>query len=218
MLSAVVFDFDGLILDTENAEFQAWSSVFSDHGASLEISEWSKCVGGGPDVWSVETHFQSLCPTANLASAVESWRERRDDIINRLSPKPGVKELIADLQAESVPIAIASSSRSVWVQGLLASIEMQACFPIVWTRDRAGKPKPWPDVYLKACEELGVDPSRSVALEDSPNGCRSARAAGMKIVGCPNDVTRQFFDSALCDLTVESLAEVNTDTLRGLWR
>lgn len=212
-IQAVIFDFDGLMVDTENAEFQAWSSVFSELGVLLEMSEWCKCVGGGLEEWSVEAHLQDLVPTVDLEWAVGEWRERRDSVIRELGVKEGVVEMLDSLDGAGIPYGIASNSRSVWVEGLLRQIGLRERFDVIWTRDKAGKPKPWPDVYLRACEELGVDPTKCWAVEDSPNGCRSARAAGMKVLGCPNDVTRWFFEDELCDVRVKSLRGVSLDLL-----
>lgn len=215
-LKAVVFDFDGVILDTEDAEFQAWSSVFSDFGVTLEMEEWSKCVGNAPGSWSAPEHLASLVSGVDTGAAERTYLGRRDAMIVEMDVRPGVRELIAELVAEGVPLAVASSSRHVWVDGLLRQVGLREEFPIIWTRDKAGRAKPWPDVYLKACEELGFSPARCVAIEDSPNGCLAAQEAGLKILGCPNEVTRWFFDASLCDRVVGSLGEVGVGDLRAL--
>lgn len=214
---AVVFDFDGLLFDSESAEFLAWSSVFSDHGVELAMSEWCKCVGGGPGVWLAEDHLAELVPDADVASAYALYKERRDAQLGLMPLKEGVLELMDALDEAGVPFGIASSSRHLWVDYFLSSFELRDRVRCIWTRDTAGKAKPWPDSYLKACESLGAEPERAVAFEDSPNGCRAARAAGMKIVGCPNEVTRHFFEDDLCDWKVESLLDVDVEGLRSLF-
>ena len=217
-LQAVVFDFDGLIFDSESAEFQAWSSVFSDHGVELEMSEWAKCVGCAPGTWVPEEHLLSLVPSADVEVAWGNWKSRRDAQLEQMSAQEGVLELMDELDQAGVPFGVATSSRHMWVDWFLQHLGLRERVKCIWSRDKAGRAKPHPDVYLKACEEMGVDPEFSVAFEDSPNGCLAGRAAGMKVVGCPNEVTRWFFEDNLCDWKVESLAEVRVAGLEELFK
>lgn len=215
-LQAVVFDFDGLIMDTEEAEFQAWSSVFLDFGAELLMEEWCKCVGNAPGTWLPEAHLAELVSGVDTEEAVRLWKERRDAMICEMDVREGVVELWDELDSEGVAFGIASSARHVWVDGLLRQTGLRDRVSVIWTRDKTGRAKPWPDVYLRACEELGADPGRSVAVEDSPNGCLAGRAAGMKVLGVPNGVTAAFFEDDLCDLRVGGLGEVGVRELRGM--
>ena len=215
-LQAVVFDFDGLMFDSEDAEFQAWSSVFLDYGVELAMSEWCKCVGGAPGIWVAEDHLSDLVPEVDKVAAFDEYKIRRDELLLRLDLKEGVRELVDSLHEQGIRRGVASSSRHVWVDSFVRSFGIDHQIECIWTRDKAGKAKPHPDVYLRACEELGADPTQSVAVEDSPNGCLAARAAGMKVVGCPNNVTRHFFRDELCDLKVETLANVDVQLMRDL--
>lgn len=188
---AVIFDFDGLILDTESCEYRAWTEVFRRRGVHLELTEWVKCVGGGPQVWSVEAHLESLLgePVDRRAVDAEA-RALRDALLLELTPRPGVVEFLARVERSGRPFGIASSSRHVWVDGHLQNLGWRDRFGVLATRDRAGAPKPNPATYLLAAQELGVNPTQCLAIEDSRNGMLAGLAAGMSVLVCPNAVTQ----------------------------
>ena len=216
MLQAVVFDFDGLIADTESNEYAAWQSVFSDYGQFLPAEEWAKAVGAGPTSFDAFDYLVSLAgrPIDREATFTE-WGARRDRLNEGLPVLPGVEELIASLMAEGIPVAVASSSRRDWVEGHLGRLLLLDRFQVVVTRDDH-EPKPAPDLYLGACSRLGVEPTASVALEDSSNGVLAAKRAGMKAIAVPNAITRDY-DFSLADVVVESMAAVDVGFLRGLF-
>ncbi|MCB0825806.1 MAG: HAD-IA family hydrolase [Armatimonadetes bacterium] len=213
-MKAVVFDFDGLILDTESAEYAAWSSVFADHGVKLELSDWSACVGAGPHAFSAENHLESLVgEPIDQQAALKSWQTRRDEILIDIQPRAGIVELLDDLDAERVPYAIASSSRSLWVDGFLQNLGWRNRFVGVHTRDTSGHPKPNPASYKAACQDLGIDPIDAVALEDSTNGLLAARDAGLIAIAIPNPVTESF-DLSLAHKIVSSAEELSAQKMR----
>jgi HAD superfamily hydrolase (TIGR01509 family) len=214
--TGVVFDFDGLILDTETPEYETWQKVFSARGATLGLQTWSQAVGGGPLVWNVETYLESLVPGIDLAEAREEFEAYRDAYLPSLLPLPGVVDLVRGLAEAGIPVGVASSSRRVWLERLLPQTGLQPYLQTVRTRDDA-RPKPDPDLYLLACADLGVDPSRSVAIEDSPNGMKAAKAAGMKVICCPNPITSHY-DLSLADWRVETLAQVTASELSAWTR
>jgi len=216
-LQAVIFDFDGLIVDTETPEFESWCQEFEAHGQTLDIREWSKCVGAGPTVWDVYTHLESLLNRPVDRTAVAASRESRyRNVVKGLAPRPGLLELLRDVQQTNLPYAIASSSELVWVTKHLEQLGLREEFPIIWTRDQVDNPKPAPDLYLAACQSLQVQPQNTVALEDSANGIRAAKAAGLKVVAIPNPVTANF-DLSSADRRVNSLTELSAGRLRELF-
>lgn len=215
-LQAVVFDFDGLIADTEAPEFESWRLEFLAHGAALEMTEWSKCVGAGPGAWSVEEHFRQLAPHADLESALRSRHGRFLELSAGMKPNPGVREWIDDLIAAGIPFAIASSSRSEWVSEHLEKVGLAERFETIWTRDLVEHAKPHPDLYLAACRSLQVDPVNALALEDSSNGALAAKRAGMKAVAVPNAVTAGF-DFSHADKVVPSLLRFRLQDAAALW-
>lgn len=211
-LRAVVFDFDGVILDTESAEFAAWSVVFEEHGVRLDPGEWAKCVGAGPMEFSVLRYLSSLTGVTDPYAAESRARAIRDETVVGLQPRSGVIELAESCRSAGVRVGIASSSRSVWVNGLLGGLGCEGLFDVVHTRDTVGAAKPDPASYLAACRDLETEPGLAVAVEDSLNGLRAASAAGMRSVAFPNPVTVGY-DLSLADWRLDSLLGVGVEDL-----
>lgn len=215
MLQAVVFDFDGLIADTESNEYAAWQSVYGDYDCVLAPDEWAKAVGAGPTAFDAFDHLATLSGRAlDRAATYAEWGARRDRLNEGLPALPGVEALIEALLAEGVPIAVASSSRRDWVEGHLGRLLLLDRFQAVVTRDDH-EPKPAPDLYLGACSRLGAEPAGSVALEDSSNGILAAKRAGMTAVAVPNAITRDY-DFSSADVVVGSMEMVDVEFLREL--
>lgn len=189
-LSAVVFDFDGTIADTEAIEYECWRAEFVRHGAQLRLDEWMQCVGAGPGAWDpLDALMAATGGAAEPGPSLQRVRGAVQKQIRRLLPRPGVPELIEEIAAQGVPLAVASSSSSAWVHGLLGQLGLGGWFQAVATRDEVGRAKPAPDLFDLALRRLGSDPRRSVAIEDSPNGAKAAHAAGLAVVVVPNLVT-----------------------------
>lgn len=189
--SALIFDFDGLIADTESAIYEAWAGLYSAHGQELELAEYVRCVG---------STFGQFDPMAELERRLGRDLEwppllaAKDDAIRRghrdLPPLPGVRTLLAEAAATGIPCAVASSSSADWVLPWLDSFGIRQAFQAVWTRDRVSDPKPAPDLFLAAAADLGLAPARCLVLEDSANGLLAARRAGSPCVIIPSPVTR----------------------------
>ncbi|MBS1709337.1 MAG: HAD family hydrolase [Armatimonadetes bacterium] len=215
MLQAVVFDFDGLIADTESNEYAGWQSVYADYGCVLHPDEWAKAVGAGPTAFDAFDHLVSLSGLSlDREATYAEWAARRDRLNDGLPTLPGVETLIERLLTEGVPIGVASSSRRAWVEGHLGRFGILDHFAVVVTRDDH-EPKPAPDLYLAACALLGADPAWSVALEDSTNGVLAAKRAGMKAVAVPNAITLSY-DFSMADVVVGSMEAVDVEFLREL--
>jgi len=193
LIQALIFDFDGLILDTEMSEFTAWREIYAEYGADLSVDLWGHTVGG--------VGFFGLDPAAYLEGLVrhpldqdtlrERGRSRSDSLIALQSVKPGVLEYLAQAPRLGLRLAIASSSPHRWVEAHLARLGLQAAFKAVLCSEDVARIKPDPDLYLAALAALGVLPGEAVALEDSPTGVKAAKAAGLRAVAVPNALTRQ---------------------------
>ncbi len=214
-LDALVFDFDGLILDTEWTKFTAVSEAFADHGVELPIADWRDVVGRTDarhwTEWLEEAIGRPVARDVVRSKAMtRSLGLLADEAI-----RPGVVELLDAAQRRGIRLAVASSSPRDWVEPHLDRLGLLTRFEFVVTRDDVGATKPAPDLYVAAMAALGASGSRSVAFEDSTHGCTSAVTAGLLCVVAPNRLTvTQDFSQA--DLVVSSLAEVDVATLVAL--
>ena len=215
-LQAIVFDFDGLIIDTETPEFETWRDEFASRGVTLELAEWSKCVGSGPDAWNVFSHLEELLGGPIDQQEVADSRHRRfEQCLPHLRPREGFAELLAEIRDAGIPFGIASSSEMWWVSQHLTACGLLDEFKVIVTRDQVARPKPAPDLYLEAMRRLSADPAQCVAIEDSKNGIAAARAAGMAVVAVPNSVT-ETFDLSAASMRVDSLSELSLRDLQSL--
>lgn len=212
-IKALVFDFDGLILDTETPEYEAWQQVYREYGTELELADWLLCVG---------TSQEAFNPLDHLKSRVHATLDDRD-ILNRQkalflenmqaqTPMPGVTDYIATAEKMGLKLAIASSSPRDWVTGFMKKLQLLSSFTTICTRDDVEIVKPDPALYQCAVQQLGVEPSEAIAFEDSLNGLRSAKAAGLYCVVIPNSVTRQL-EFPQADRLITSMADLSLGDL-----
>jgi HAD superfamily hydrolase (TIGR01509 family) len=217
-LEAVVFDCDGLIIDSETVIFESAVEAFAAHGHQLTMDAWSLVVGTHDNDGDAE--WERLCAALGVTFAKADYLAAYEalDRSNRdtLPALPGVRELVAELEAAGVPMGVASSSSFSWVERHVQRLELHLQLTALVGRDTVGHiGKPEPDVYLHACALLGADPAKSVALEDSGHGVASAKAAGMVAVAVPTLLTRPH-DFSAADLVVASLTELDVPTLTRL--
>lgn len=217
-LQGVLFDFDGLILDTETPEFTTIAEVFTDHGVSLTLAEWTARIGRGdnPDWTEMLVDALGSAPDG-LEDLRRVWRERLDVVIAQEAVRPGVLELADAATAAGVGVAVASSSSSAWVEGHLARLGVADRFGPRATRDDVGhaRAKPNPDLFLLAADRLGVDPRGCVVLEDSQAGVTAGNAAGCVTVAVPGAMTADL-DFSHADHVVSSVADLDLDRLQAM--
>lgn len=202
---AVIFDFDGLIVDTEWPAFITVQRAFEEHGATMTIEEWSGRIGQGEDQrrpWT-ELLEDKVGPIDHVAVAAKR-RLPKDELTDEQPLLPGVVETLDWADNAALALAVASSSPSSWVEPHLEARGIHHRFRAIRTRDHVVSTKPAPDVFLSAAEALGVDPTRALVFEDSVNGVVAAKAAGMTAVAVPNRITASS-NFAAADLVLESL-------------
>ena len=213
-----MFDFDGLILDTETPEFEVWSQVFVEHGVRLPDGYWTEVIGRGAEQ-EIERPPQLLERLTgrkmDVPQLIETTRARIRQRIQSENVRPGVVQLLEEASREGIGLAVASSSKHAWVDGFLQHLDLFKCFQHVVCADDVERAKPFPDLYLLACGRLAVAPSEAVALEDSPNGLAAAKAAGLFAVAVPNSVTVNL-DLSAADTVIEDLSLTNLEQLRQL--
>ncbi len=185
----LVFDFDGLILDTESPILAEWQAEYARRSRVLDLALWQSNLGSHGRFDPCD-HLVALGEEPFDADALRL--ELRTRILARCDAepvRPGVARLLAEARAAGLPCAVASSSSAAWVRGWLDRHGLTPSFAAVCTRDDVTAVKPEPDLYLLAAERLGARPERCLALEDAPNGLRAARAAGLRCVVVSNAVT-----------------------------
>ena len=208
-IEAVVFDFDGLILDTEGPVFTAWQEEFEAHGCPpLTLEEWAAEIGtaGGLDL--VDLIRTRATRPFDEAAMHDRRRVRRDVLLAGETTRPGVEAWLDEADALGLTLAIASSSPIEWVEEHLARLGLRSRFACVSCYSDGVAAKPAPDTYLAACVALGVAPAAALALEDSPHGVAAAKAAGLRCVAVPNAITAGL-DLSGADLFLSSLADAS---------
>jgi HAD superfamily hydrolase (TIGR01509 family) len=212
MIRAVIFDFDGLILDTEAPIYQSWLEVYRDHGQELPFEQWVQIVGSTQAQFNPQHHLEQRLGRPLPQEVVDRRIGRRTQLILAQQLLPGVLQLIDSARAAGLKIGLASSSTGDWVSGHLARLGILDRFDCLRCRDDVVHAKPQPDLYLAVLDCLRMSPSEAIAIEDSPNGVTAAKQAGVKCVAIPNPITARL-DLSQADLVIGSLAEVTLQQL-----
>jgi HAD superfamily hydrolase (TIGR01509 family) len=202
---AVVFDNDGLLLDTEEAWTRAERDLFERHGRSFTMDHKRTLIGSSRSEAATKLEAMLGLPGEGEALMHELHELVMEEALEAVPARPGALELLGALHAAGVPVGLASNSQRAFVERVLELAGLgDGSFDAVVTADEVDRPKPAPDIYLAACAALGAAPERSAALEDSPVGVAAALAAGMFVVAVP-----YFADTAIegASLSVDSLAD-----------
>ncbi len=213
-MRALIFDFDGLIIDTEIPDYLSWQEVYEEHGATLPLEKWASIVGGNAES-DFEPHEYLETLVGAPVDREQIWVMRRKSYIEHLENQPilpGVQEYLADALEMGLKLAVASSSPENWVLGHLYRLGLIDKFDAVVTADDVEATKPDPTLFLLTAEKVGVRPEEVIVFEDSPNGVLGARRAGMFVVVVPNPLTAQL-DLSQADMRLDSLAEISLKQL-----
>ena len=213
-IKALIFDFDGLILDTETPDFASWQAVYQHHGVDLPVEMWASIVGGNAESeFDPHAYLEEL--TGQSIDRDEVWISRRKQYLQTVEDQPilpGVCQYLEDAKRLGLKVGVASSSPENWVRGHLTRIGLWDDFDCICTADDVVHTKPDPELFLSAARNLGVKPEETIVLEDSPNGALGAKRAGMYVVAVPNPFTEQL-PNEHADLVLESLAELRLEAL-----
>jgi HAD superfamily hydrolase (TIGR01509 family) len=217
-LAAVIFDFDGVILDSETPEYESNRLIYERCGVTLTVDEWCDQIGiyteGQEERW-----FLRLCERASRPpSTHEEYAAERKRHFAKLvprEPRQGIRELLEALRDAGVPTAIATSAPARWVVPASKRLGITPLVQTIVSSDDVVRGKPAPDVYLEATRRLGADPAMSVAIEDSGPGLAAARAAGLKTVAIPHWLTERHELSG-ADLRVGHAGELTVARLATL--
>lgn len=208
-----IFDFDGLILDTEMPSLHAWQTVYRNHGSELPFEKYILTVGTDDKSFNPARYLQILVgkPGIEIAAAQEH-KAVLHELLKNAQMMPGIDEYLTYAQSREIKTAIASSSSDAWVRGHLARLDSLKYFDAIVTAGSVHPAKPDPQVYTLALRELSLLPSEAIAFEDSKNGIRAAHLAGIFCVAVPNSVTVSM-DFQESDLQIPSLMTINPSEL-----
>ncbi len=212
-VDAIIFDFDGVIIDTETPDMEVWQAFYKEHGLDLSPMLWLRRVGyNEDDAFDPIKHFEQVTQTKLDEARRENQYQRYLERCTNQPVLPGVLNMIQQAKAQGIKLAIASSSYYKWVGRWLEKHQLRGYFDCVRTREDVATGKPAPDLYLSAVECLGVPKERCIAIEDSPTGMQAALAAGLRVIAVPNALT-SLMDHPDVTLTLASLAELDLPAL-----
>lgn len=207
-IRAVVFDLDGLLVDSEPVQISAWERFLVKYERTLDPSLLQRMFG--LRIWD---SARLLVDELNLPLTVDEVVAERDALFfdllpGRLREMPDAAATVRALAARGLPLALATSGHRRYVDVALQALKLEGAFGVEVTGDMVEQGKPAPDIYLAAADELGIEPEHCLALEDAPLGIASARAAGMICLAIPNEMTRELDGLERADAVLERLADV----------
>jgi HAD superfamily hydrolase (TIGR01509 family) len=208
---ALIFDFDGLLVDTESSALLAWREQFAVHDLFFPLEVWHRYIGsqGSQDAMLAAVRAGGI--DFEDAELRGEWRERHNRIVSTEPLRPGVEAFLDEAAAAGARFAVASSATRDWLDQQLGRLGIHDRFEVICARDN-GRVKPAPDIYLAALASLRVEAADAIAFEDSPNGITAAKAAGLFCVAVPNPVTTEL-PLGQADLRVESFTEISYSEL-----
>ncbi len=212
-IEALVFDFDGLMVDTEGPAYDSWLEIYREYDCDLPLSAWAAVLGGSGAEFDPCAYLEGLVGRTLDRAAIQARRQRRKiELVARQPLLPGVAAYIAAARRRGLRLAVASSASREWVTGHLDRLGVMDQFDAVVCGDDVARVKPDPALYQLAVARLGVPPARAIALEDAPNGLLAAKRAGLYCVAIPNPLTGQL-PLVGADLRLASLDALSLDAL-----
>lgn len=212
LIKVLIFDFDGLVFDTETYDLESFKLLYGRYETSFPLEQWLVSVGS-------KLHFnpyEKLITEQPLLRLDDLRKERLEiykAIIHNQSPRDGVVEYIEEARKHQLQIALASSSTKDWVMYHLNCIQLQNEFDCIYTADDVNEVKPSPELYQKVLGHYQIKPNEALVFEDSPNGSLAAIRAGIKCIVVPNQVTEKMsFDNRI-SRKIHSMKEVSLESL-----
>jgi HAD superfamily hydrolase (TIGR01509 family) len=212
MIKAIIFDFDGLILDTETHEYEVLNEIFKEHQSELPLEVWGKLIGTITSFNPFSYLEEQTKKTFNHDELKKLQKERFSQRIMQEHARPGVIDYLDAAKSLGLKIGLASSSNYEWVSSHLKRLQLLERFECIRTSDYVEHVKPDPALYVETAKCLGVNPEECIAFEDSANGALAAKRAGMKCVTVPNTVTKGL-EFCEVDHSLESMAHMELKQL-----
>jgi len=208
-IKGIIFDFDGLIIDTETPELKAWHELFQRFGIDFSFEEYSKFIGMVYDDTSALDVLQSkLDVQLDKEGLFKEFKQRKIELIDAQPLRSGVLEYLQAARESGLKIGLASSAKREWIDRYITKHQIDHYFDCIKTIEDASQPKPDPELYLLTLKCLNIQAQEAIALEDSYNGIASAKAAGLFAVAVPNSVT-SVFNFSQADLQLAHLSDIS---------
>ena len=209
MIRGIIFDFDGLIIDTESVVHQSWQELFQSQGVDLPLSTWADFIGTAEISFDLFDHLEEQLGYPVDRKQLSRQRYQRGLTLIAQQPLlPGVEEYLDQAKALNLKIGLASSSPCAWVTGHLERFGLTGYFDCIMAADDVTITKPDPGLYHLTLGSLGLSADQAIALEDSPNGIQAAKQAGLFVVAVPNIITRHL-DLDQADLQIASMEDLS---------
>jgi HAD superfamily hydrolase (TIGR01509 family) len=208
-IRGLLFDFDGLLVDTESPSRLVWEELYREHGFDLPHERWAGNVGTLDEPFEPLSHLEELLGRGlDRSGLTERRRARELELIELEDLRPGVEDYLDEAERRGLATGIVSSSSVEWIEPILQRLERSHTWDMIVAADGdVARAKPRPTLYLDTLAALDLRPDEAIAFEDSPNGVTAAKAAGIYCVAVPNPITATLaFDEA--DLVLESFAEL----------
>jgi HAD superfamily hydrolase (TIGR01509 family) len=207
MIDAILFDFDGLVVDSEPHSIASWRAVLRERGAEIDAATLDRLLGLRLDETSrlLVERFSLTTSPAELGKAKMDYQIAH--LAGNVRAMPGLKSLLDAIDRRGLRKAIASSGMRRYLEAALLAVGLAGRFRVIVSGEEVARGKPAPDVFLEGARRLGCSPAACLVLEDAPNGLQAAKAAGMRVVAIPNDRSRQL-DLSAADWQMPSLAAV----------
>ncbi len=209
-IKALIFDFDGLIVDTETTDYAAWQQTFANYGATFPRDVWDQIIGTHWPFDPLDLLAEQIGHAVDKTAVTTQRLQIESELLAAQPVLPGVLDTLSQAQELGLKIGLASSSKHDWVDPHLARLGLTDWFEVVCCSDDVdGRTKPDPAVYQTAVAALNVAPYNALALEDSPNGALAARRAGLACVVIPNNMTAHLdFTAAAPHMRLNSLSDI----------
>ncbi|MFC5652332.1 HAD family hydrolase [Paenibacillus solisilvae] len=217
MIKAVVFDFDGLIIDTETPCYHAFNKIYREYGAELPLPLYAQCVGTSFDQFNPYTYLSEVAgETIEHSLIKDRFKLYHAEMLIETGLRPGVMQYLEAAKQLNLKIGLASSSPIAWIEPYLSKFNLRPYFDSLATADDVSLVKPDPELYLLSLQRLGVHAEEAISFEDSLNGFHAARTAGLHCVVVPNELTK-LFDFSGYDLLLGSMEDMAlTEVIAGL--
>jgi len=207
-IKGIVFDFDGLIIDTETPEVKAWQELFESYQIEFPFQEYSQNIGMTYDDSSaIQILENRLGHKLDQEAVFNDFKRRKLALIDEEPLCPGIIEYLEKGKEIGLKIGLASSAKREWIDYHIQRKSIENYFDVIFTLEDVHAPKPDPALYILTVNTFGFQPREVIAFEDSFNGIQSAKLAGLVAVAVPNPITR-VFDFSSADLILDSLSDI----------